>query len=73
MATFEAIDGSWLKEYVWHFNETSEAEEIDFYRQASGLDSEYFMFTFGLPLYPFWICVVMGFILPFSHAMYRCY
>jgi hypothetical protein len=60
ISTFEIIDGDIMKENVWGFDLE---EEIDFYLQAAGIDSEYFFNTFGLPLYIYVIALIMAFIL----------
>jgi hypothetical protein len=54
------VDGDWLKEILWQFNEE---EEVDFYILAAGIDSEYFMYTFGLPLYISTACVILSLLL----------
>ena len=70
ISTFEIIDGDILKENVWGFDLE---EEIDFYLQAAGVDSEYFFNTFGLLLYIFIIALIMvPILLIFNYCRRRC-
>jgi hypothetical protein len=70
MSTFELVDGDWLKEILWKFDEK---EEVDFYILAAGIDSEYFMYTFGLPLYIFAACIILSLLLPvINYARGKC-
>jgi hypothetical protein len=48
-----------MKENVWKFELE---EEVDYYLKAAGIDSVFFMFTFGLPLYIFVLCKILAFI-----------
>jgi hypothetical protein len=68
MATFEVVDGQWFKDYLWKFKVE---EEIDYYKESSGLDSKFYMFTFGLPLYLFWVSTALSIILPVFHALIK--
>jgi hypothetical protein len=55
------IDGDWLKEFLWKFELE---EQINYFLLAAGIDSVYFMFTFGLPLYLYAAGLALALILP---------
>lgn len=68
ISTFEIVDGDWIKENVWQFDEE---ESVDMYFLEVGYDSVFFMFTFGLPLYIFAACLLMAFTLPLINQCTR--
>lgn len=36
IVTFEVIDGDWLKEWLWHYDQDD--DETDFFFQAAGVE-----------------------------------
>lgn len=68
ISTFELVDDDWLKENLWNFDLE---EEIDYYLQAAGIDSVYFQFTLGFPLYVFFTCILCALILPLINLCIR--
>jgi hypothetical protein len=51
ISTFELIDGTYLKKFLWRI--FYEEKGIDHFLLEAGIDSRFYMFTFGLPLYVF--------------------
>ena len=39
IATFEVVNGDWLKEYLWKYEEE---EELGYYFESAGIDSNHF-------------------------------
>ena len=66
ISTFELIDGDILKEKVWDFDLE---EEIDYYLKAAGIDSKFFMFTFGLPMYMLGYSFGLALIIPIINCI----
>jgi len=62
ISTFELIDGDILKENLWEFD--LEEEEPSYYLLSAGLDSAFFQFTFGLPLYILAYTMALALVLP---------
>ena len=67
ISTFELIDDSILKKHLWKTNE--EEVGIDHFLVEAGIDSRYFMFTFGLPLYILAFSLVVLIILGVVNAL----
>ena len=61
IATFELIDGEFFETYIWKYDFK---EDVDYYMEAAGIESSLFMFTFGLPLYIFLLCIVLAVTIP---------
>lgn len=64
ISTFEIIDGDILKEQLWQYEDEEDLGDDGYYFISAGLDSRFFMFTFGLPLYVLAYTVVMALALP---------
>ena len=68
ISTFEIIDGDILKEHLWGYEKE---EDVSYYLVASGVDSVFFMFTFGLPLYVLIGSVILAILIPLvNYARY---
>ena len=66
ISTFELIDGDILKEKVWDFDLE---EDIDYYLKAAGIESKFFMFTFGLPMYILGYSFGLAILLPIINCI----
>jgi hypothetical protein len=64
ISTFELIDGDLLKEGLWHYEDEEDLGDDSYYFISAGLDSRFFMFTFGLPLYILIYSVFLAMALP---------
>jgi hypothetical protein len=61
MATFEIINGDWLKDHIWQYKIE---ELISYYMKACGYDSNHTQFTIGSPLYLFGLTILTILLLP---------
>lgn len=62
MATFELVDDSIVKEALWE--DFDMEEEVSFWMENSGYDSNQFQFSLGFPLYCFGLSVLLLFMIP---------
>jgi hypothetical protein len=64
IATFEIVDGNLIQEHLWGYDEE---EEVDFFLESSGYDSNLFQFVLSLPLYIFgYSAVLLVALVPFN-------
>jgi hypothetical protein len=67
ISTFEVVDGDWLKEYLWRYEEE---EDVSNPLLACGVDSNHMQFTLGFPLYVYAYSSIVVILLLVSSPCY---